>query len=99
MPACMISPGSASLTLICAISLSCWLNCVVKLAGICCTSKTAPGKSFGNCGTNFINVEGPPVEAAITTIGNFPLIVPNVLVGAEVDGTSESGSDAAFGLE
>src|SRR4051812_12393254 len=69
----MISPGSASLTRIDAISPNCWLNWEVKLAGICCTSKTAPGKSFGKEGINFISVAGPPVEAAIMTIGNLPL--------------------------
>src|SRR5947209_5091754 len=68
----MISPGSASFTLSAAISANCWLNCAVKLGGMCCTSRTAPGKSFGNDGMNFINVAGPPVEAATMTIGNLP---------------------------
>src|SRR5437868_5419527 len=69
----MISPGSASLTRMAAISCNCWLNCEVKLAGMCCTNSTAPGKSLGKEGMNFINVAGPPVEAATMTMGNLPL--------------------------
>src|SRR3954449_5028870 len=71
-PGEMISPGDASLTLTAEISASCWANCEVKLAGMCCTSNTAPGNSFGNDGISFISVAGPPVEAAMTTIGNLP---------------------------
>src|SRR3954466_8590849 len=69
----MISPGSASFTRNAAISANCWLNCAVKLAGMCCTSRTAPGKSLGNDGMNFISVAGPPVDAATMTNGNLPL--------------------------
>src|ERR1700746_2984590 len=50
---------------------NCWLNCAVKLPGMCCTTITAPANSLGNEGTNFINVAGPPVDAAITTMGNL----------------------------
>src|SRR3954471_18306406 len=72
LPGEMISPGEASLTFSAEMSASCCANCVVKLAGMCCTSKTAPGNSFGNEGISFINVAGPPVEAAITMMGNLP---------------------------
>src|SRR5438105_6207701 len=72
LPGEMISPGDASFTFIEEISANCWLNCVVKLAGMCCTSKTAPGNSLGKDGISFISVAGPPVEAAMTTMGNFP---------------------------
>src|ERR1041384_3021725 len=68
----MISPGAASLTLMADISANCCANCDVKLAGMCCTSKTAPGNSLGNEGMSFISVAGPPVEAAMTTMGNLP---------------------------
>src|SRR6185437_7930572 len=36
------------------------------------TTITAPGKSAGNSGINFISVAGPPVDDATTTMGNFP---------------------------
>src|SRR2546430_8652163 len=77
----MISPGSASFTRMAAISASCWLNCAVKLAGMCCTSRTAPGKSFGKEGMNFINVAGPPVEAATMISGNLPPAARLALAG------------------
>src|SRR5437868_3406183 len=79
----MISPGSASFTRMAAICANCWLNCAVKLTGMCCTSSTAPGKSLGNEGTNFINVAGPPVEAATITIGNLPPDLPALALPAE----------------
>src|SRR5579864_3872005 len=67
----MISPDSASFTFICETSESCLPNWSVKLPGMCWISSTAPGKSLGKYGTNFISVAGPPVDEAITTMGNF----------------------------
>src|SRR4051812_43992223 len=97
----MISPGSASFTRTAEISANCWLNCDVKLAGMCCTSRIAPGKSFGNEGMNFINVAGPPVEAAIITMGNLP---PPALAGAPATADEKTvleglGGSGAAGLE
>src|ERR1700730_3087392 len=43
--------------------------CVVNVAGMCCTRKTAAGKSRVNPGARRITVAGPPVEAPRTTIG------------------------------
>src|SRR6201993_2642916 len=71
VPGVTISPASASLARILQVSDNCWLNCDVKLPGMCCTMITAPGNSRGNNGTSFISVAGPPVEAAITTMGNL----------------------------
>src|SRR5258708_13742970 len=70
----MISPASASLTRIWETSASCWLNCWVNVPGMCCTRTTAPGKSLGNCGTKLIGAAGPPVDAATSTMGNFPVL-------------------------
>src|SRR5262249_56021111 len=39
---------------------------------MCWTTMTAPGKSLGKYGANFISVAGPPVDEATTTTGNFP---------------------------
>src|SRR5438445_12801247 len=91
----MISPGEASLTLMADISANCALNCVVKLAGMCCTSNTAPGNSFGNDGMSFMSVAGPPVEAAMTTIGNLPS--PR-FIDDESENIVEAGLGVAAGL-
>src|SRR5438309_7976992 len=92
----MISPAEASFTRIDEISASCWANCVVKLAGMCWTNNTAPGNSLGNAGTSFISVAGPPVEAAMTTMGNFPS--PRFMAdeSENMDGAADLG--AAVGL-
>src|SRR3984893_6262308 len=50
-------------------SASCAAYCVVKDAGMCCTRKTAAGKSRVNPGARRITVAGPPVEAPSTTTG------------------------------
>src|SRR5882724_6866396 len=71
----MISPASASFTLMRDTSANCVLNWAVKLPGICCTRMTAPGKSLGKLGINFISVAGPPVEDANTMMGNLPALL------------------------
>src|ERR1700691_2959758 len=72
MPGCTDSFASASFTVNCETSASCSAKGFVNAAGICSTKSTAPGKSFGNPATTRITAAGPPVDAAITTIGNFP---------------------------
>src|SRR5712675_1019542 len=69
VPACTASPFSASLTRMLVNSASCAAYCVVKVAGMCCTRKTAAGKSRVNPGARRITVAGPPVEAPRTTTG------------------------------
>src|SRR5216684_3350925 len=69
VPACTASPFSASFTRMLVNSASCAAYCVVKVAGMCCTRKTAAGKSRVNPGARRITVAGPPVEAPITTTG------------------------------
>src|SRR3984885_9661061 len=50
-------------------SASCAAYCVVNVAGMCCTRKTAAGKSRVKPGARRITVAGPPVEAPRTTMG------------------------------
>src|ERR1700749_4569444 len=50
-------------------SASCAAYCVVKEAGMCCTRKTAAGKSRVKPGARRMTVAGPPVEAPRTTTG------------------------------
>src|ERR1700693_1719806 len=71
MPGCTNSLACASVTGNLEISASCNVNCLVKAAGICSTRSTAAEKSLGSVATTRITAAGPPVDAAITTIGNF----------------------------
>src|SRR5271154_1648209 len=51
------------------------VNWLVNAAGMCRTRSTAAGKSLGKPDTTRITAAGPPVDAAITTSGNFvPLL-------------------------
>src|SRR3984957_17576514 len=84
----MVSFCSASFTGSCDTSPNCVVNGCVKAAGICKTNKTAAGKFLGNPETTRMTAAGPPVDAAITTIGvRFPF--------ASVDEGRRVGSGAA----
>src|SRR4051812_14955969 len=86
-----ISPASASFTLSGQTSASCWLNCEVNVPGMCCTTKTAPGKLAGKFGKNFMRVAGPPVEAATITTGNRAVLFDDAGAGTTISAAFTTG--------
>src|SRR6266404_2415015 len=90
VPGCTVSLASASFTRMLVNSASCAAYCVVKAAGMCCTRKTAAGKSRVNPGARRITVAGPPVEAPSTTTGKrwSAGIAGDVRAGAESFGAA-----------
>src|SRR5580700_10035117 len=65
---------------------------------MCKTSSTAAGKSFGSPATTRITAAGPPVDAAITTIGTLPPVPFSVEALSEFAG-KETGVWVAGSLD